>query len=81
MRSMTLEIEDPENAVWTSLPPAAQKLLTEKALNALLNGRMFPTGTDKLDLAIDLAEAGVDAETISKLSHLDRSIFEEFMPQ
>lgn len=78
---MSIDIEDPKNALWLTLPPAAQKLLTEKALNALLNGRMFPSGPDKLELAIDLAEAGVNAEAITILSHLDRSMFEDFMPK
>lgn len=81
MKSLTITIDEPNAALWFNLPPAVQKLLAEKALDALLNGRMFPSGPDKLELAIDLAEAGVDAETISKLSHLDRSIFEGFMPK
>ncbi len=81
MKSLTINMDDPNAAVWFNLPAAIQKLLTEKALDALLNGRMFPSGSEKLELAIDLAEAGVDAETISKLSHLDRSIFEGFMPK
>ncbi len=81
MKSMTIEIEDPQNSLWWTLPAEAQKLLTEKALNALLSGRMFPSGPDKLELAIDLAEVGVNAETISKLSQLERSMFEAFMPK
>lgn len=79
MQTLTIEIEDPKNSLWLTLPVAAQKLLTEKALNALLNGRMFPSGSDKIELAIDLAEAGVNAEAIAVLSHLDRSLFESFM--
>jgi len=78
---MIIEIDDPKASMWNSLPPAAKRKLTERALNALLSGRLFPSGTDKLDLAIDLAEMGVDAETISTLSHLDRSLFEGFMPK
>ena len=76
---MTITIDEPKGALWLRLPQAAQKSVAEKALNALLNGRLYPTGIDQLELAIDLAEAGVDAETISTLTRLESSLFESFM--
>jgi hypothetical protein len=79
MKAFTITLEEPTAELWLNLPPPAQQLLAERSLRAILNGRMFPSGVDKLELAIDLAEAGVDAEIISTLSHLDRSIFEGFM--
>ena len=79
MKTLQIEFEEPNLDVWRNLPTNAKKLLTEKALNAILNGALYPTGTDQLELAIDLAEAGVDAEAISKLTHLDKSIFEAFL--
>ena len=80
MKTVTIELEEPTARVWQKLPPACQKLLTSKALNAILNGEPYPTGPDQLDLAIDLAEAGADVDSISKLTGLDRSVFESFMP-
>ncbi len=79
MKSLTITLDEPTSPLWQNLPPAIQKLLTEKALDALLNGRTFPSGPEKLELAIELAEAGVDADTIERLTFLDQSIFEGFM--
>lgn len=78
---MTIELEEPSSEIWKTLPQSCQRLLTSKALDAILNGEPYPTGTDQLDLAIDLAEAGVKADTISKLTRLEPEVFSEFMPK
>lgn len=59
MKTVTIELEDSTAAMWKRLPAACQNLLTTKALTAILNGDPYPTGPDQLELAIDLAEAGV----------------------
>jgi hypothetical protein len=79
MSSLLVEFRDPNARIWQNLSPAARQLLAEKALNAILEGVPFPTGPDQLELAIDLAEAGIDAESISRLSQLDVSTFQAFM--
>jgi hypothetical protein len=81
MKTMTIEVDEPISEIWKTLPLSAQRLLTSKALNAILNGEPYPTGFDQLDLAIDLAEAGVKAEIISKLSGLSSDVFSDFMPK
>lgn len=48
-------------------------------IKAILNGSLYPTGVEQLELAIDLAESGVDPAIISQLSRLDRSVFEGFL--
>lgn len=80
MKTITIELEDSAAALWKMLPAACQNRLTTKALTAILNGDPYPTGPDQLELAIDLAESGVDADLICKLSRLDRTVFEGFMP-
>lgn len=79
MKTLTIEVGEPVAKVWSMLPQAAQKLITAHALEALLNGELYPTGAEQLELAIDLTEAGVDLETISRLSRLDRDLFEPFL--
>jgi hypothetical protein len=79
MKSLTIQIEDPILATWKSLPPNCQTLLTSKALNAILKGIPYPTGADQLELAIELAESGVDANVISQLTRLDKSVFDSFL--
>ena len=79
MKTLMIEFDEPNVELWKVLPPDVRQRLTEKALNAILNGDPYPTGPDQLDLAIDLAEAGVAADTISRLARLDKSIFEGFM--
>ncbi len=76
---MTIELEDPLSEIWKTLPTSSQQMLTSKALTAILKGDPYPTGPDQLELAISLAEAGVGAEVISKLSGLDADIFVPFM--
>lgn len=78
---MTIEFEEPSFELWRNLPASCQQMLTSKALESILKGEPYPTGPDQLYLAIELAEAGVNAETISKLTRLDFEIFSEFMPE
>lgn len=79
MKTLTIEVEEPTAQMWQMLPPAAQRVLTSNVLNAILNGELYPTGTDQLKLAIELAEAGVSPEIISKLTRLDMDLFEPFV--
>jgi hypothetical protein len=79
MKTLTIQIEDDTAKMWQTLPIEAQKILTSGALSALLSGELYPTGTDQLELAISLAEKGVASETISKLTRLDRDVFEPFL--
>ncbi len=81
MKTLTIEIEEPILEIWKKLPSSCQQLLTNKALNAILSGEPYPTGPDQLDLAIALAEAGVKADVISRLSGLDTEIFADFIPK
>ena len=80
MKTVTIELEDPKSDIWQRLPPVCQNLLANKALDAILNGTPYPTGGDQLELAIELAENGVNADVISKISRLHRSVFESFLP-
>jgi hypothetical protein len=79
MKTLTIQMEDDTANLWQALPIDAQKILTSGALSALLSGELYPTGTDQLELAISLAEKGVAPETISKLTRLDRNVFESFL--
>lgn len=79
MKTVTIELPEPSSELWNKLPLSSRQLLTEKALSSILNGDPYPTGTEQFDLAIDLAEAGVNAEIISKISGLAPEIFEGFM--
>lgn len=79
MKTVTVELDEPSSNIWKSLPTESQKLLTGNMIKAILNGSLYPTGVEQLELAIDLAESGVDPDTISQLSRLDRSVFEGFL--
>jgi len=79
MESLNIEIQDSQKRVWNILPEAYRTSIASKALNALLDGRIYPSGSEKIELAIDLAAAGMDAETISLLTHLEKEVFENFM--
>ena len=81
MKTLTIEIEEPTAIVWQMLPPAARQSLSARALTALLKGELYPTGTDQLDLAIELAEARVSAEIITKLTRLNIDTFKSFIKQ
>lgn len=79
MKTVTVELDEPSSNIWKSLPTESQKLLTGNMIKAILNGSLYPTGVEQLELAIDLAESGVDPAIISQLSRLDRSVFEGFL--
>lgn len=79
MKTLTIEVTEPTALLWQRLPTAAQQLLTTQALEALLAGSLYPTGTQQLELAIDLAEAGVDVDIISQLTRLDKDSFVAFL--
>lgn len=79
MKTVTVELDEPSSNIWKSLPTESQKLLTGNMIKAILNGSLYPTGAEQLELAIDLAESGVDPAIISQLSRLDRSVFEGFL--
>ena len=79
MKTVTVELDEPSSNIWKNLPTESQKLLTGNMIKAILNGSLYPTGVEQLELAIDLAESGVDPAIISQLSRLDRSVFEGFL--
>jgi len=69
------------NDEWQKLPVAIQQKLSSQSINALLNGELYPTGTEQLDLAIDLAQAGLPIDTISRLTRLLPEAFEAFIQE
>lgn len=75
----TFELEDALVRRWNSLPESIKKQMTSASLSALLNGKVYPSGSEQLELAIDLAESGVEAKLISKITRLDQSVFEAFL--
>ncbi len=79
MKTVIIELPVPSAELWGKLSAESRQLLTEKALSSILRGDPYPTGTEQLELAIDLAEAGVEAEVISKISGLAPELFESFM--
>ena len=79
MKTLTIEVEESTAQLWQMLPQPVRQSLTAHALSALLNGHLYPTGTDQLELAIELAEAGVSPEIISKLTRLEYESFEAFL--
>ncbi|MCH7515393.1 MAG: hypothetical protein IH947_15855 [Bacteroidetes bacterium] len=64
---------------WNSLPKRFQTSFASKVISAFLEGTLYPIGAEQLDLAIELAEAGTDAATISKLTRLDQDVFKAFL--
>jgi hypothetical protein len=79
MKTVTIQMKDEAAKIWQTLPIEAQAILTSGALSALLAGELYPTGTDQLELAISLAEKGVPADMISRLTRLDKDVFESFL--
>jgi hypothetical protein len=79
MKTLMVEFEETTASDWNNLPKECQSLIVSKALTSILKGEPYPIGADQLELAIDLAESGVDAELISRLSRLDKSVFEAFL--
>lgn len=79
METLTIKIEEPLMSLWKSLPEKWQSILASRSLNATLSGKLYPSGGEKIELAIELAEAGVDADTISQLTSLDKDLFIDFI--
>ena len=75
----TIEVSEGGTEVWKALSAAEQQKLSSQAINALLNGSLYPTGTEQLELAIDLAEAGLPAVLISRITRLEPEAFEAFI--
>ncbi|TAF73110.1 MAG: hypothetical protein EAZ53_13715 [Bacteroidetes bacterium] len=81
MSKVNVEINSSDIPVWNKLPPVCQDLLTHNILHSFLNGELYPTGVQQLELAIELAENGIDKNLISKLTRLDAVVFEDFIPK
>jgi len=79
MNKIALTLNQAEAAIWKQLPPACQDLVAEKAIQAVLNGTLYPTGPDQLELAIVLAENGVEPSLISQITRLEPGVFEAFL--
>ncbi len=79
MERIILEVDGATLKIGNILPVKGQQKVFSKAISALLRGELYPTGTDQLELAIDLAEEGVSSEIISKLSRLEPEVFEAFI--
>lgn len=85
MERIVLEVNSDTARRWRN----ANAKLREEAVNRLVEKLMlssddtpiFPSGTEKLDLAIELAESGVPANVITKVTHLLPEVFEAFMPK
>lgn len=79
MKAFTIELEEATARELEKLPNQARQLLTSKAIEHLLQGTLYPTGSEQLELAIDLAEAGVAEQTIEKLTRLHADAFLAFL--
>lgn len=80
MNTLDLKLSEIDLPVWNQLPVVCQELLASKILHSFLNGELYPTGTDQLDLAIELAENGANEDIIAKLTRLNREVSLGFMP-
>jgi len=81
VKLITLNLEDSKSDLWNTLPPVCQNILANNALNAILGGTPYPTGTDQLELAIELAENGTNPSLITRISGLHASVFESFIAE
>ncbi|WP_194976424.1 hypothetical protein [Aquiflexum lacus] len=68
-----------EDEIWEALPADCRISIAGKAVNAILRGELYPSGTEQIELAITLAERGVDENVISKITRLKPEIFEAFI--
>ena len=80
MNTFDLKLSEIDLSLWNQLPVVCQGLLASKILHSFLNGELYPTGTNQLDLAIELAENGSDEVVISKLTRLNKEVFQGFLP-
>lgn len=81
MERIVLEVDGASAKIWNSLPDKGRKKLTSRVFGALFRGELYPVGSEQLELAIELAEEGVSADVISKLTRLEPEVFEAFMQQ
>jgi hypothetical protein len=79
METISINIDKRVISNWEKLPLATRQNLASRALNAMLEGSQYPSGPEKIELAIELAEVGVDADTISQLTQLEKEIFAGFL--
>lgn len=83
MEQIVLEVSSDTARRWRN----ANAKTREEAVNRLVeklvlssgDAAAYPNGIDKLDLAIELAESGVSADVITKVTHLRPEAFEAFM--
>jgi hypothetical protein len=68
-----------EVEIWDALPADCRISIAGKAVNAILRGELYPSGTEQIELAITLAERGVKEDIISKITRLKPEIFEAFI--
>ncbi|HHU25041.1 MAG TPA: hypothetical protein GXZ56_00215 [Bacteroidales bacterium] len=79
MERIVLEVDGTSAKIWNSLSDASKKKLTSRVFDAVLRGELYPTGSEQLELAIELAEEGVSNDIISKLTRLEPEMFEAFL--
>ncbi len=79
MSILNVKINEIDLPIWQQLSVSCQQLLATKVLHSFLNGQLYPTGTEQLELAIELAENGADELVISILTRLDKEAFENFI--
>lgn len=79
MERIVLEVDGTSAKIWNSLSDASKKKLTWRVFDAVLRGELYPTGSEQLELAIELAEEGVSNDIISKLTRLEPEMFEAFL--
>jgi len=76
---MEILLNVPKNKVWDLLPPDCRTSIAEKAVEALLQGEVYPSGAEQLELAILLAERSVDPQVISQITRLESALFSDFL--
>ncbi len=79
METLSVEIDQSLKSRWSNLPVKNREEMASRMLNAMLSGTLYPTGSEQLELAIELAEAGVNVETIQQLTRLEKETFESFL--
>jgi len=78
---MKVLLNVPEDKIWESLPQDCRISIAEKAIGAVLKGELYPSGTEQLELAIELAERAVSPDIISRITRLEKVVFEAFLPK
>ncbi len=73
---MEILLKKSEKEIWETLPDQCKNSIAEKAIEAILSGKLYPCGTEQLELALFLAENNVEKQVISKITRLNSEIFE-----